>query len=120
MLRIVRTAGGALLVQAALHAELLRVEWAEEKGRLQKMVMAVLLGFACLFGLMMALGALLLSVCWDTPYRVPAVVTLIALYGLGLALAWRWLQSQSSLSEQSFRATRTELAADVELLRSQL
>jgi len=120
MLRVVRNAGGALLVQAGLHAELLRVEWAEEKGRIQNMILAVLLGFACLLGLMLALGALLLSVSWDTPYRIPAAVALIAAYALGLALAWRRLQAQSRRADQSFAATRTELAADVELLGSQL
>jgi len=120
VLRIARTAGGALLVQAGLHAELLRIEWAEEKGRLQNMILAMLFGFACLLGLMLALGALLLSVCWDTSYRIPAAGGLMALYGLGIAFAWRRLQTQSGLGTQSFSASRTELAADVELLGSQL
>jgi len=120
MLRIARTAGGALLVQAGLHAELLRVEWAEGKGRVQNMFLAGLLGFACLLGLLLALGALLLAVSWDTPYRVPAALALVALYGLGVALAWRRLQAQAQLGEQSFAASRTELAADLELLGSQL
>ena len=61
VLRILRTAGGSLLLQAALHGQLLRVEWAEEKSRLLKLVIATLLGFVCLLGLMAALGALLLA-----------------------------------------------------------
>jgi len=120
VLRILRTAGGALLLQAALHGQLLRVEWAEEKSRLLKLVMATLLGFVCLLGLMAALGALLLALYWDTPYRIPAVSVLLALYGLGMALAWRLFRSQAALSSRSFAATRSELAADLELLRSQL
>jgi uncharacterized membrane protein YqjE len=120
MLRIARTAGGALLAQAGLHAELLRVEWAEEKGRLQQMMLAMLLGFACLLGLMLALGALLLSLSWDTPYRIPAAAALVAAYGLGVVFACVRLRAQSSLGDQSFSATRAELAADIELLSSQL
>jgi hypothetical protein len=42
VLRILRTAGGSLLLQAPLHGQLLRVEWAE-KSRLLKIVMATLL-----------------------------------------------------------------------------
>ena len=120
MLRIARTAGGALLVQAGLHAELLRLEWADGKSRLQRTVLAGLVGFACLLGLLLALGALLLSVTWDTPYRVPAAVAMVAVYGLGVVLAWRRMQAQARLGEQSFAASRTELAADVALLSSQL
>jgi uncharacterized membrane protein YqjE len=120
VLRIARTAGGALLVQAGLHAELLRVEWAESKGRVQSMVLAGLVGFACLLALLLALGALALSVSWDTPYRVPAALAVVVLYGLGVVLAWRRLRAQARLGEQSFAASRTELAADMELLSSQL
>jgi uncharacterized membrane protein YqjE len=120
VLRVAHTAGGALLLQARLHAQLLRVEWAAEKGRIHGMILAGLLGFACLLGMMLALGALLLSVSWDTSYRIPAAATLVAAYGLGVALAWRRLQTQSRLVAQSFAATRTEIAADVALLGSQL
>jgi uncharacterized membrane protein YqjE len=120
VVRILRAAGGSLLVQAALHVELLRIEWAEEKSRLLKLAVATLLGFVCLLGLLVALGALLLALYWDTPYRVRAVGTLLAAYGLGLALAWRLFRSQAARGSHSFAATRSELAADLELLRSQL
>ncbi|HEX9473176.1 MAG TPA: phage holin family protein [Steroidobacteraceae bacterium] len=120
VLRILRTAGGALLLQAALHGQLLRVEWAEEKSRLLKLVMATLLGFVCLLGLLAALGVLLLALYWDTPYRILAVSVLMAFYGLGMALAWRLFSSQAALASCSFAASRSELAADLELLRSQL
>jgi len=120
VLRILRTAGGSLLLQAALHGQLLRVEWAEEKSRLLKLVIATLLGFVCLLGLMAALGALLLALYWDTPYRILAVSVLIGVYGLGMALAWRLFSSQAALGSRSFAASRSELAADLDLLRSQL
>ena len=120
MLRVLRTAGGALLLQAALHGQLLRVEWAEEKSRLLKLVTATLVGFVCLLGLLAALGTLLLALYWDTPYRIAAVSALLALYGLGMALAWRLFSSQAALASRSFAVTRSELAADLELLRRQL
>ena len=120
MLRMVQRAGAALLVQAALHAQLLQVDWAEEKSRILKMAAAMLMGFACLLGLMLSLGVLLLALCWDTPYRIPAVAGLIALYGLGLALAGYRFQAQSALGSESFAATRTEFAADMDLLGRQL
>jgi uncharacterized membrane protein YqjE len=120
VLRVLRTAGGALLLQAALHGQLLRVEWAEEKSRLLKLVTATLVGFVCLLGLLAALGTLLLALYWDTPYRIAAVSALLALYGLGMALAWRLFSSQAALASRSFAVTRSELAADLELLRRQL
>jgi uncharacterized membrane protein YqjE len=120
LLGIVRDAGGTLLDQAALHAELLRVEWAEEKVRLRQMAAALLVGFACLLALLFALGVLLLSVYWDTAFRVPAIATLIALYALGAALAWRRFRAQAARGDDSFAASRTELAADLQLLRSQM
>lgn len=120
VLRSVRSAGGALLDQARLHGELLELEWTQEKSRLRSMMTALLLGFACLLGLLFALGALLLSLYWDTPYRVPAVAALVALYGVATGLAWRQFQMQAELGAGSFAASRTELAADLQLLRSRL
>jgi uncharacterized membrane protein YqjE len=120
VLRIVRSAGSALLDQAVLHGELLSVEWTQEKDRLRRMAAAAVLGFACLLGLLFALGALLLSLYWDTPYRVPAVASLVVLYGVGAVLAWRRLLAQANLGAESFAASRAELAADVQLLRSRM
>lgn len=118
--RILRSAAGALLSQASVHGQLLRLEWAEEKNRLLRMLVAVLLGFACLLCTLLFLGALVLAGFWETPYRMLAVISLVAVYGTATALAWRRFQSQSALSDQSFAASREELAADLALLRSQL
>ena len=117
---IVRDASGALLDHAALHAELLRVEWAEEKLRLRLVVTAALVSFAFLLALLGACGALLLSLAWDTHLRVPTVAALIVLYASGAALAWRQCNAQTSRGDHSFAASRSELAADLELLRSHL
>ena len=57
-IRTLRSAGGALLDQVALHGQLAQVEWGEEKNRLLKMLVGALLGFACLLCVMLSLGAL--------------------------------------------------------------
>lgn len=107
-------------MQAGLHGQLLRIEWEQEKNRLLKLVVASLLGFVCLLGLLAALGALVLAEYWDTPWRIRAVLVLVAIFGLGVACAWRLCKSQAALGERSFSASRSELAADLELLRGKL
>jgi uncharacterized membrane protein YqjE len=117
---VARTAGGALLAQAALHADLLGEAWLEEKGRLRDMALALLLGFACLLSALLAAGVLLLAVCWDTPMRIPAVAGLLVLYGLGALIALRSAQRQSRSKNEALAISRDELAADLQLLRGQL
>lgn len=119
-IRILRSAGGTLFAQAALYGQLARVEWAEEKSRLVKMLVIALLGFACLLCAMLFTGALVLACSWETAYRIPAVMALIAAYGIGTSIAWHRLQILSALGDQAFAATREELAADIELIKSKL
>ena len=119
-IRILRSAGGALLDQVALHGQLAQVEWGEEKNRLLKMLVGALLGFACLLCVMLSAGALVLVLCWETGYRIPAAAALVGLYGLAAGFAWHRLTALSALGGQSFAATRIELAADLALLRSKL
>ena len=119
-IRILRSAGGALFAQAALHGRLARVEWAEEKSRILKMLVVTLLGFACLLCAMLFAGALVLTLSPEAAFRIPGIVALIAISGLGTAIAWRRFQALSALSAQSFAATRSELAADMALLKSKL
>ena len=119
-IHILRAAGGVLFAQAALYGQLARVDWAEEKSRLLKMLVITLLGFACLLCVMLFVGALVLAFSWETAYRIPAVMALIAVYGIGTSIAWRRLQALSVLGGQAFAATREELAADIALIRSKL
>jgi uncharacterized membrane protein YqjE len=119
-IRTLRSAGGALFDQVALHGQLAQVEWGEEKNRLLKMLVGAVLGFACLLCVMLSLGALALALCWETVYRIPVAAVLVALYGLGTGCAWHRFVALSALSGQSFAATRVELAADLALLRSKL
>jgi uncharacterized membrane protein YqjE len=119
-IRILRSAGGALFDQLALHGQLAQVEWGVEKDRLLRMLIGAILGFVCLLCVMLSVGALVLALCWETVFRIPAATALVGLYGLGAGFAWRRFTALAALSGQSFAATRTELAADLALLRSKL
>jgi uncharacterized membrane protein YqjE len=119
-LRVLQPAGGALLEQLGLYRRLLAVEWEQERSRLLQLLLAALQAFACLLCLLLATGAVVVAVCWATRYRIPALVAVPGAYALGAALGWRRLRSVAARGKQSFVATRTELAADLELLRSRL
>jgi uncharacterized membrane protein YqjE len=119
-LRVLQPAGGALLEQLALYGRLVAIEWAQEQHRLSQLLAAGLLTFACVQCLLLAVGAVLVMLCWSTPYRIPAMSIVLALYALGAALAGRRLLAIAARGEQSFAVTRSELAADLKLLRSRL
>ncbi|MEO8001056.1 MAG: phage holin family protein [Arenimonas sp.] len=119
-LRLLRSAGKALLGQAGLYGQLARLEWVEEKNRLSKMLAAGMVVFACLLCFMLFAGLLVLALSWNTPYFIAAIVLMIVIYAAGLGVAFYILQSQASLGEQSFTATREEFAADIALIKSKL
>lgn len=120
VIRLLRTVGGALLTQASLHGELARVEWAEAKARLLRILVVGFAGFASLLCFLLMLGALVLAFTWDTTLRVPAAGVLLAAYGLASVRAWSYLSSALARSGETFAATREELLADWALLRSRL
>lgn len=116
--RVLQAAGGALLVQATLHAELAGVEWEEEKNRLLRMLAIALLGFACLLCTLLFAGGMALATTWETAYRIPTLAALVILFAAGTVAAWRRFQASAALSRESFAASRQELAADTALLRA--
>jgi uncharacterized membrane protein YqjE len=120
VVRMLRSAGGALFTQAALHGELARVGWVDEKARWLTILRAALLGFASLMCCMLMSGALVLAYSWDTTFRVPAAIALLVAYGLATGLAWGRFNAASAKGSQAFAATREELAADLALLKSNL
>lgn len=115
-IRILGSAGGVLFEQVKLHGQLVRVEWEEEKIRLFKLLVAVLLGFVSLLCFLLFVGIAVLASSWDTPNRILVAMILVAAYAVGVVLAWLWFRALSA--RQSFAATREELAADLALLRS--
>jgi uncharacterized membrane protein YqjE len=119
-LRIARSAGGALAVQAGLYGQLARVEWLEEKVRLRNMLLMGLLAFAGALCILLFTGIAALAFSWETPYRLHAVIALLLFYGAGIAVAWHRMDALSAAGSQSFAALREELAIDAALLRSRL
>jgi uncharacterized membrane protein YqjE len=119
-LRLLQNAGGALLDQLVLHGKLIQIEWALERERLLQMLGTALVGYTLLSCALLFSGALVLACCWDTVYRIPAAATLVVLFALGTAVAWRRFRALWALGGQNFAGTRVELAADLMLLRSRL
>lgn len=120
LLGILRSASGALIAQASLHAELAQVEWKAEKQRLSQMIIFTLVAFACLLCLIFFLGIFVLVISWDTQYRIPAFLGLLLCYLAALVWAGFKLKSLSALGEKSFAATRAEISADIDLIKSAL
>lgn len=117
---LLRSAGGALLAQAALHAELAQLEWVAEKQRLRGMLMALLAGAVFMHCSLLSLGALVLTLAWDTPYRVTALLLLLLIYSVAAGLACHRYLVLAARGSRAFFDTREELAADLALLRSRL
>lgn len=117
--RILQSAGGALLVQAVLHGQLAAIEWEEEKHRLQRMLALTLAGFAGLLCTLLFAGALALSASWETGYRMHVLALLILLSGFATAAAWQQFGIRASAGGRTFSASREELAADIALLKAQ-
>jgi uncharacterized membrane protein YqjE len=119
-LRVLQPASGALLEQLALYGRLIAIEWAQERSRLAQLLVAGVLAVACLQCLLLAAGAVLVALCWSTPFRVAVLLAVPALYALGAALAWRRVRILAARGADSFAVTRSEFAADLELLRRAL
>lgn len=120
VIRVLRSGGKAILGQAALYGELACVEWAEEKNRLTKMFVVGMAAFACLLGVLLFTGVLVMAISWDTPYRIPAVLAMMVIYGIGVGVAWHKVRILSASSGQAFAVTREEFAADIALIKSKL
>jgi uncharacterized membrane protein YqjE len=118
--RMLRSAGAALFTQAAMHGQLARLDWAEEKTRLVQVLLVGLIGFAGLLCVLLFAGALVLAFSWDTAYRIQAAIALVVAYGLIAGFAWSRLKVLSARGSQAFAATRAELAAALALLKSKL
>ncbi len=119
-IRLLRSAGGALFAQAALHSQLARVEWAEEKIRLTKIVITAILSVVSAFCLLLLSSLVILALSWNTPYQIAVVATVLLFYALIFAVAVRILKQQVSLGALSFAATREEIAADLAMLKAKL
>jgi len=120
LLNIIRSASGALLAQASLHAQLAQVEWEEEKQRLCKMAIMGILGFAFFLCFLLVLSALVIILAWGTPYRIHVIVSVLIVHLAGLIWTAISLKKLVALGTNSFAATRAEIASDIALLKSAL
>ncbi len=120
VIRILFSAGEALVAQAALHGRLVRIELAEQKKRLLQMLVCILLGFVGALCVLLLVAALVLAFSWNTDYRIHAAIGLVIVYGIGTGLAVWGFRRLSARSSQAFAATREELAADLAMLRSRM
>ncbi|MFN9730589.1 MAG: phage holin family protein [Pseudomonadota bacterium] len=118
--RVLRAAGGALWDQARLHGELARIEGIAEQRRLARcavFTVAVVVLLACASA---ALGSAALVLAWDTPWRPAVAIALPLVYAALAGVALLRLRSAWARASGAFAATRSEIAADLALLRSRL
>ena len=119
-LTMLRSASSALVAQATLHTQLALVEWEEEKERLMQMLIFTLVGFACFLCLLFFIGAFILTLSWDTQFRIPIFILLLICYALATLWAGFRIKALTALGCNTFAATRTEIAADIALIKSVL
>lgn len=119
-LRLLRSAGGALFAQAALHSQLARVEWAEEKIRLTRIAIAAIAALVSTICLLLLGSFVVLALSWNTPFQIHVIVGVLVVYLVAILLSIRALMQQIALGALSFAATREEIAADLALLKAKL
>ena len=93
-------------------ALLARLEWNDEKRRLQSLLIYVLLALGLTLGALLVVSAVLVVHFWDSPYR--------AGIAWGIALVWVVLWAVSVIAvirtvrggNQAFALTRAELTSD--------
>ncbi|MES2603805.1 MAG: phage holin family protein, partial [Pseudomonadota bacterium] len=98
----------------------MRLDWAEEKQRLLRLLLALLAGTICLFCSLLSLGALVLIVSWNTPYQHAALYALVGFFCTGTLAAGYCLHRLVLQGSEAFADTRAELSADLALIRSKL
>ena len=119
-LRILRSASAALMAQASLHARLAQVEWISEKARLSRLLAMAVVAFTGVLCALLCAGGLVIAIGWESEHRLYYALAVIVVYLAVAAYAWRRFGALSALGSDAFRATREELAADIEMLRSRL
>jgi uncharacterized membrane protein YqjE len=120
MVQMFNSASDALLAQAKLHGQLVKIEWQEEKDRLASIFAALLIGFSCFICLLIFVGVLVMSLSWNTDYQLIALVSLCTFYALASYLAWRQFSLATKMLRGGFAHTRAELSADLAMIKSKL
>lgn len=110
----------AIHAQAALHRDLIRLEWQEEKRRWLKILALGALSVIFLFCSFAFIGVLVILLSWDTQYRLHSVVGLVITFALAVVVTWWRLLALVALGRNAFIASREELAADIAMFKNSL
>lgn len=109
-----------LLTQLELHGRLLKVEWLQEKNRIQQIICIASLGFALFLCCLLSFGCLVIAAAWNGEYRLLSIAMVFAFYLIGLIFCGIRFNALATKGVDSFVATREEFAADIALIRSHL
>lgn len=115
-----RSMAKIVLTRLELHGQLVRVEWAEERHRLQQLLVVGLLGFIFLLCALLFVGIFAIALSWTSGYRIYTIAGILALYSAGFVLCVHRVSQLAQQSSATFAVTREEIAADLALIRSQL
>ncbi|MEJ2800392.1 putative membrane protein YqjE [Comamonas sp. BIGb0124] len=99
---------------------LARIEWAEEKRRMLKLVLLTIAALALTIVALVVLSFAVMASYWDTPHRATAVWVVAGIWLVGWAAALYTLISTARASGQAFQGTRDELARDWATLKEKL
>ncbi len=120
IIKRLRSMAKITLTRLELHGQLISVEWAEERQRLQQLLVISLLGFILLICALLFVGVFAIALSWATDYRIHVIGVMLALYFLGFCLCAYKFSVLIERSSASFAASREEVAADLALIRSRL
>lgn len=109
-----------LFIQLELHGRLLKIEWLQEKNRIQQLFCVALLGFAFVLCWLLSLGFFVIAANWSGEYRLLSIALLSTFYLTGLVLCWLRFNTLVAKGAQAFAVSREEFAADIALIRSKL
>jgi len=109
-----------LFAQLELRGRLIKIEWLQEKNRIQQIMCFALVGFAFLICSLLSLGFFVIAISWTSEYRLISIAMVFAFYMAGLGYCWIKLNTLMAKAVNSFAVTREEFAADLALIRSQL
>jgi uncharacterized membrane protein YqjE len=120
IIKRLRSMAKIVLTRLELHGELISVEWAEERQRLQQLLAISLLGFIFLFCALLFVGIFAIALTWTSDYRIHTIAVMLALYTVGFGVCAYRFTCLAARGSATFAATREEVAADLALIRSQL
>src|SRR6188768_834554 len=77
-----------VFIQLELRGRLLKIEWLQEKNRIQQIMCIATMGFAFLLCCLLSLGFFVIAASWASEYRLLSVAMVVAFYVIGLVFCW--------------------------------